>query len=96
MFLHENLVCFIMLFCMCVSVAKISKVDLQKTLKILKSLGSRLCLILKNIFEQLLYIKYDGDLLLQFLEAYPVDTVPGMERLIVLTGKQVSRQTGRV
>lgn len=51
MFLHENLVCFIMLFCMCVSVAKISKVDLQKTLKILKSLGSRLCLVLKNIFE---------------------------------------------
>ena len=36
-------------------------------------------------------LRYDGDLLLQFLEAYPVDTVPGMERLIVLTGKQVSR-----
>lgn len=51
MFLHENLVCFIMLFCMYVSVAKISKADLQKTLKILKSLGSRLCLVLKNIFE---------------------------------------------
>ena len=34
MFLHENLVCFIMLFCMYVSVAKISKADLQKTLKV--------------------------------------------------------------
>lgn len=51
MFLHENLACFIMLFCMCVSGAKISKVDLQRVLKILKSLGSRLCLVLKNIFE---------------------------------------------
>ena len=55
MFLHENLVCYLFHYaicvCVCVYVAKISKADLQKTLRILESLGSRLCLVLKNIFE---------------------------------------------
>lgn len=54
MFLHENLVCHLFhygIFFVYFFVANISKANLQKTLRILKSLGSRLCLVLKNIFE---------------------------------------------
>ena len=54
MFLHENLVCYLFHYaicvCVCVCVAKISKANLQKTLRILESLGSRLCLNIEEYF----------------------------------------------